>query len=206
MSRVIVYIDGFNLYFGLRTQGWRRYYWLDPRALAMSLLQPGQHLEAVKYFTARISAHPTDPDKHRRQGTWLEAIGLLPDLRLFYGHYLDKQRACHQCGHTWVDHEEKMTDVQMAVELLQDAHDNAFDTALLISADSDLAPPVTAVLARHPGKRVVVVFPPKRHSKKLESIASAKLVLGRGKLEQSQLPETIRKPDGYVLRRPDKWK
>ncbi len=30
MDRVIVYIDGFNLYFGLKSKGWRRYFWLNP--------------------------------------------------------------------------------------------------------------------------------------------------------------------------------
>ena len=29
MDRVIVYVDGFNLYYGLRSKGWKRFYWLD---------------------------------------------------------------------------------------------------------------------------------------------------------------------------------
>ena len=28
MNRVIAYIDGYNLYHGLREQGWKRFYWL----------------------------------------------------------------------------------------------------------------------------------------------------------------------------------
>ena len=28
-QRVAVYIDGFNLYYGLKSKGWSRYYWLD---------------------------------------------------------------------------------------------------------------------------------------------------------------------------------
>ena len=35
MERVNAYIDGFNLYFGLKSKGWRRYYWLDLRALVI---------------------------------------------------------------------------------------------------------------------------------------------------------------------------
>lgn len=54
-ERVIVYVDGFNLYYGLKTQGWRRYYWLDVRLLAQNLLRSGQVLAMVRYFTARIS-------------------------------------------------------------------------------------------------------------------------------------------------------
>jgi len=52
MDRVIAYIDGFNLYFGLRDKGWRRYLWLDVQKLSTNLLKPGQQLVFTKYFTA----------------------------------------------------------------------------------------------------------------------------------------------------------
>src|SRR3989304_4835741 len=71
MERVIVYIDGFNLYFGICDKGWRRYLWLDLPALATRLLTPGQQLVATKYFTARVRA---DPGKIRRQSTYLQAL------------------------------------------------------------------------------------------------------------------------------------
>jgi len=205
-NRVMVYIDGFNLYFGMKTKGWKRYYWLDPYQLAENLLKPMQVLKEVKYFTARISAHPCDPEMHKRQATYLEAIETLAGARVFYGHYLSKKRKCRKCGAAWEEYEEKMTDVNIAVELLKDAYDDAFDTALLISADSDLAPPIELVLSRFPKKHVVVVCPPERHSKKLVSVASANFRLGRKVLQDSQFPDEYTKPDGFVLRRPENWK
>jgi hypothetical protein len=48
-SRVVAYIDGFNLYYGLRSKGWRRYLWLDLNQLIASLLRPYQELSGVKY-------------------------------------------------------------------------------------------------------------------------------------------------------------
>ena len=51
LQRVAAYIDGFNLYYGLRSKGWRRYYWLDLRRLVERLLRRGQQLVAVRYFT-----------------------------------------------------------------------------------------------------------------------------------------------------------
>ena len=90
MDRVIAYIDGFNLYFGLKSKGWRRYYWLNPRALVMNLVKPGQRLVSTKYFTARITSPANDPGKQRRQNAILEAIGTLPDTRIVCGHYLPK--------------------------------------------------------------------------------------------------------------------
>jgi hypothetical protein len=47
MGRVIAYVDGFNLYFGLRSKGWRKYYWLDLVAMASALVKQGQTLERV---------------------------------------------------------------------------------------------------------------------------------------------------------------
>ena len=51
-ERVIVYVDGFNLYYGLRAKGWRRYHWLDVRLLAQNLLRSSQSLAMVRYFTS----------------------------------------------------------------------------------------------------------------------------------------------------------
>ena len=117
-NRVVAYVDGFNLYYGLKSKGWQRYYWLDVRHLAENLLRPGQSLEAVRYFTARIRPQPNDPGKPARQDTYLQALATLPDLRIHYGYYLAKNRRCSQCGAAWQTHEEKMTDVNMAVEML----------------------------------------------------------------------------------------
>lgn len=205
-QRVIVYVDGFNLYFGLKEKGWKRYYWLNPLHLAENLLKPGQQLVALKYFTARITPPPHDPDKARRQTVWLEAVESLPRTKVFYGHYLPKPVRCNRCGKSWDSHEEKMTDVNIAVQLLCDAYDDAFDVALLISADSDLAPPVEALRKRFPRKQVIAIAPPERQSKRLESVASAALRLGRKKIQDSQFPDEYTKPDGFVLRRPATWK
>lgn len=66
MERIIIYIDGFNLYFGLKSKGWQRYYWLNLQKLAQNLLTENQQLITTKYFTSRISK---PPEKSRRQAT-----------------------------------------------------------------------------------------------------------------------------------------
>nr|VFJ52675.1 MAG: NYN domain-containing protein [Candidatus Kentron sp. DK] len=54
-----------------------------------------------------------------------------------------------------------MTDVNIAAQLLCDAYDDHFDTALILSGDSDLNTPVKIILTRFPDKKVIVVFPPR---------------------------------------------
>jgi uncharacterized LabA/DUF88 family protein len=161
---------------------------------------------AVKYFTARISANPSNPNKHNRQAAFLDAVASLPKTQIFYGHYLPKPRECFSCGAKWVSHEEKMTDVNISVEILKDTFDNAYDTALLLSADSDLVAPVRLIRERFPHKRIVMACPPDRQSKELERHVSATFRIGRKKLQDSQFPDEYRTPGGFTLRRPATWK
>lgn len=205
MTRVMAYIDGFNLFYGLRDSGLRRYYWLNPVQLVSNLLKPNQTLMGVRYFTARVSASPSDPKKHLRQQSYLEALETIPNLDVVFGQYLSKQKSCRSCPAVWQHNEEKMTDVNIAVHLLTDAMDDAFDTAIIISADSDLVPPVQAVRGRFEGKRIIIASPPQRHSARLSDAANACFTIGRKKLADSQLPEQIAKPDGFVLNRPALW-
>jgi uncharacterized LabA/DUF88 family protein len=203
--RVAVYVDGFNLYFGLRSKGWRDCYWLNPCEMATRLLKPNQTLQVVKYFTARVNVRGAST-KHVRQNTFLEAIESTPCTKVFYGQYQAKQKKCRSCDAQWTDYEEKMTDVNIATQLLCDAFADTFDTALVVSGDSDLAPPMEALRKLFPLKRIIAVFPPDRVSKKLRQVAHGQLTLGRKLLKDSQFPDAYTKPDGYVLKRPDSWR
>ena len=203
MEKVIAYIDGFNLYFGLKSKGWRRYYWLNQQQLVQNLLKPTQNLVLTKYFTAHISG---PPDKRKRQTTYIEALSTLSDFHIYYGKYQNIPRLCYHCGFEDEVPNEKMTDVNIAVELLSDAFRDSYDTAFLISADSDLVPPINRVRNLFPKKNIIVVFPPDRFSKELAKIANACFTLGRGKITQSLFTEEVRKADGYILKCPERWK
>lgn len=199
----MVYVDGFNLYYGLKDSGWKRFYWLNVQLLARNLLKPPQHLLHVKYFTALITSPAA---RQRRQSIYLEALSTLDGFSIYYGKYHLNTKICRNCG--YADHvpSEKMTDVNIAVELLGDAFQDAFDTAILISADSDLTAPIETVRRLFPHKRVLVVFPPNRSSAALTQIASAYFSIGRAKLAQSQFAPEITKPNGFILKRPPEWR
>ena len=201
-ERVIAYIDGFNLYFGLRSKRWAKYYWLDICALCESLLIPGQTLAATKYFTSRISG---PKDKQARQTKFLDAIQANGTLSVFYGKYQTNEQRCRTCGNVARIPQEKMTDVNIATEMLVDAFSGSMDTALLVSADSDLVGPVRAVRRLFAAKRVVACFPPGRSSKALKQAASAWITIGRDSLSASQMPKTVRLQSGYLIERPDEW-
>jgi len=203
-GRVIAYVDGYNLYHGIRDADWRRYLWLDLAKLAGSLILETQELVITKYFTTRISAPES---KRKRQSEYLEALATHcgGSIQMFWGHYQTEPWTCKCCNKTELVPHEKKTDVNIAVELMTDAFQNAFDSAFLISADSDLVPPVIAIRRLFPSKSIVVAFPPERFSVELKNSANTSFTLGRAKLAGAQLPDRVLKPDGAKLERPTKW-
>lgn len=205
MQRVIAYIDGFNLYFGLRQSGWRKYYWLDLPMLVTKLLKPDQQLVTTHYFTARIRANGHNSDDAKRQSNYIDALVTRPNLSIQFGHYLQKTRQCKKCGASWPDYEEKMTDVNIAAQLLSDAFDDHFDTAIIVSGDSDLTTPIQRVRERFPEKRIIVAFPPNRHSAQLKQMAHGHLTVGEDKLKSAQLSDPVLSASGYLLHRPTHW-
>ena len=93
-ERVIVYVDGFNLYFGLLEAGFNNYKWLNIKKLSDNLINDGQEIIEIKYFTSRVS---NNPDKQKRQTTYIEALESV-GIKIFYGHYQRDTTECRQCG------------------------------------------------------------------------------------------------------------
>jgi uncharacterized LabA/DUF88 family protein len=203
VDRVKTYVDGFNLYHGLKQKHGRRYLWLDLEALTRRLIKPSQRLVAVDYFTARVRNQPTS---ERRQATYLDALSAhSPLVHVVEGRFQEKTHYCRSCGNQWSSYEEKETDVSIAVTLVEDGAAHLFDTALLISGDSDMCPVVRSLRRVCPGKRVIAVFPPKRNSAELGRLADGVLRISDANIRQSQLPAAVVSPAGISLKRPNYW-
>ncbi|HMG45784.1 MAG TPA: NYN domain-containing protein [Acidimicrobiales bacterium] len=198
------YIDGFNLYHGLRAKHERRYLWLDLQALCESLLLEGQRLTAVRYFTAPLRRQP---DRMARQQTYWNALGAHATcLTIELGRFQETMTMCRLCGGRTKSYEEKETDVAIAAALVEDAADQAFDTALLVSADSDLCPAVRAIRRLHPAAKVVAAFPPARRSDELRKVVDASFTIAERKLRSARLPDHVQDQVGHVFSRPKVWR
>jgi len=198
---VISYIDGFNLYFGLRAMGWAKYYWMNVETLSLNLLKKHQLLAATHYFTSRITRKP---DKQRRQSTFLEALEVM-GIRPYYGRYRHNDYTCYNSNTIHKIPQEKMTDVAIGVQLVVDAHNNKFDTALVITGDIDLIPAIKAVkhISRH--KKVIMVFPPMRACSDFDGIADGRLNIDERLCKKSQMPDVVTRSDGFELHKPVEW-
>jgi uncharacterized LabA/DUF88 family protein len=200
-NRVIVYVDGFNLYFGMVAAGIENSKWLNIKSLIDSYLTPNQELIEIKYFTSRIT---NQPGKQKRQTTYLEALETT-GVNIVYGLYKSKEIECNNCGHNWAISNEKMTDVNIATHLLLDAFNDKYDTAILISGDSDLVPPIKAVHTQFSKKAVSVFFPPERHNVTAAGAAKGSQIIGKKKIKDHQFPLNVIKKDGYMLTKPESW-
>jgi len=107
----------------------------------------------------------------------------------------------------WQGHEEKETDVNIALYLLNEAYKNNYDCAYIISRDSDLKPAMSMVRANFPGKKLITVAPPHmRHSTDLMSVADAKRKITLRQVEECLLPEEVFNDSGkLIIRRPPEY-
>ncbi len=202
IKNTIAYIDGFNLYFGLKERGWKCYYWLNLMELCRSLLKPDQKLMTVKYFTSKVQ---NPPDKRQRQYAYLQALNVTPGIERYFGKYEMSYHTCENCGHKIEIPLEKMSDVQLASHMISDAFKDNFDVALLLSGDKDLVPIVERCRQEFPEKRIVVVFPPMRSCVDLKYAANAYVHVTETELKKSLFPNKIFDSLGRTIERPKEW-
>jgi uncharacterized LabA/DUF88 family protein len=201
IERIIAYIDGFNLYFGMKDSG-NDTLWLNVQNLVTSLLIPTQQLIYTKYFTSRIR---NNPPKEQRQKLYVEALETLSNCSIIYGHYQSHTERCRSCGNTYPYSSEKMTDVNIAVALMEDAFTDKYDTAFLITGDSDLVPAIKSIHSLFQSKRVFVAFPPNRFNVSVKNVSKGSMTIGRKKLKDAQFPDVVTKRDGFKLEKPGIW-
>lgn len=204
-QKVIVYVDGFNLYYGLKKSlRWRRYYWLDVVKFFEMFMKPDQELVCVKYFSAK----PDNLDKALRQNAFFQANKENEKFQLFLGKYLRKNIMCYNCGHIIQTYEEKESDVRIATQIVNDANNHNCDVAIVVSADSDMLPAIE--LAKESGTKVFVYIPPFHRSNSLNKISGSRVInLERYELRfrQCVFPDVVHlELTGFDLTIPAKWK
>lgn len=139
-ERVMIFIDGSNLYHGLRnTVGDKS---LDFQKFPKKLC--GQRKLIRTYFYVCPVQQKGNEENYRAQQKFFAALDEIPYLTLKLGNL---QRR----GDTWI---EKGVDVRIAVDMLTMAVNDLYDTSILVSGDADFADAIEAV--KNLGKHVEV--------------------------------------------------
>jgi uncharacterized LabA/DUF88 family protein len=207
-NRTCFLVDGFNLYHSvveaLRLNKAAPMKWLDIRALCTSYLtslSPDATLEGVFYFSALAEHMPAKAERHAAYTVALRSTGVAVQLHRFK----NKDRWCPACKHRFIGHEEKETDVAIAVKILELLIVDACDTVVLVSGDTDIAPAIRTAKALWPAKRIWVLFPVGRHNAELKAIAHGTIQMKAKRYPTHQLPNPVKISDTEVLWKPAGW-
>jgi len=214
MEKVIFFVDGFNFYHGLRKSrktdsDWQKCYWIDFVQLFKQFIAPGQSLEKVYYFTAP----PLNSDKFANQRLLFKANAIINPavFEVIDGKFLTKTVKCKICNATYQINEEKHTDVNIAIKMIDDCLLGKVDTIVLVSADGDLLTPLKLINERFPNVKIRIYFPPGNKSDALKNYMKSQkkqvVLLGNNKAKfiYSIMPDTVTK-DGVTITIPAKWK
>lgn len=211
MPEAFAYIDGLNLYYGaLRNRPALK--WVNPHRLLERLL-PGLNVERIRYFSTLAIPLLGDPERQRRQAVYFRALRTIPSLTIHEGRMAIRTKtgivlpkSSPPQVATLEVFEEKRTDVNIASHLLLDAFEGRYDTAVIVSNDSDLTTPIEMVVNRL-GKRVITVNPYRasRQSSELCRAASRAIpAINASVLRASQFPNTLTDTRGRFSR-PRLW-
>jgi uncharacterized LabA/DUF88 family protein len=125
-------------------------------------------------------------------------------VETIHGRFLEKSIKCHKCQQYFKTHEEKQTDVNIALKMLGDAIDDLYDKALIVSADSDLLPVIKSVQHHAPEKETGVMFPIGRSSFELRQNAGFRRKMSEKLLLDCQFPDVV-KVGNTTIHRPENW-
>lgn len=209
MARIAFFVDGFNLYHALdylRTGPdhlrYRRYKWCNLSKLASLFVGKLDILQQVFLFTAYAT---WDPDKVARHKLFVranESVG----VSVIFGEFKRKEKRCGICHKRYPTFEEKQTDVNIALYLLQLAILDQYDRAVIISGDTDLIPAIKVVRLTFPNKQIGVILPIGRSSEDLIKQADFKHKMREHHLASSRFPDVMTLPDKSTLECPLNWR
>src|SRR5262249_23170784 len=133
MAKICFFIDGFNLYHALDYFGpgpdhyrYRKYKWLNLHKLASLFVGRLDTLQEVLLFTAFATWDPGKVSRHKLLIRANEGAG----VSVVYGEFKRKDKRCSLCNKRYSSFEEKQTDVNIALHLLQYAIFGKYDRAV----------------------------------------------------------------------------
>lgn len=203
-KRAVVYVDGFNLYHAIERLPGKHLRWLSLLDLARVIIRRrSETLAKVICFTA-IASHKGDATQ-RRHVAYISALRAT-GVEVVLGRFKQRSQSCRHCSHTWLSHEEKETDVNIAVRLVRDGFKDVYDVCYLISGDTDLIPAVRTLKNDLPQKQIVGVLPPhRRHGRQLLDAAHRSIRLNEKHITRCRLPEEL-EYKGQLVTCPANWR
>jgi len=213
MMRAIVFIDGFNLYHAIQDQirsgrnEYRKYKWMNFWNLGEQYVEENETLVAAYWFTAYISWKSASANTKKERHRKLVAVSKDLGVEVVWGKFRPVTRTCRaRCGKEYQTHEEKRTDVKIALQIYELARIGAFDKAIVISGDSDLVPAIEMSTALNPSLQFLNIVPIGRTSAELSRAPNTKQEkMAVQDLIASRLPNVVQLQGGGQINCPNEW-
>lgn len=203
MNRVIFFVDGFNLYHSIDSNpAYYKYKWLNLNKLAHCFVTSHDKIEKVLYFTTYATWDQVKLVKHQTYVKALQFVG----VEVVFGAFRYVDKTCRICHKQYKTFEEKQTDVNIAINLFKTAVQDLWDTAIIVSGDSDLIPAIHAVKNTFPAKQIELVIPIGRRAEELKQVVDCHMKLKEKHLATSQFEDVVTIDGGVNLSRPNTWK
>jgi uncharacterized LabA/DUF88 family protein len=177
-KRVAVFIDGNNFYFGLR-----KLYGKNKSLKNFDFKQFSQFLAGkekvvgIYYYNALLDRE-NNPDKYNSQKEFFEELKKIPNFNLVLCKLLKRTIT----GTNKVYYIIKEDDINMAVDMVENAYDNNYDVAVLVSGDGDFVPAVRSVKKKN--KSVKNVYFKNSSSRNLKNFCDESLELTKENLNK----------------------
>ncbi len=147
-KRVMVFIDGSNLYHALKAVLGKAN--IDFKHLVQALVGPDRELARVYYYNAPVNAQEV-PDQYKKQQSFFSGIKRLPYFELKLGRLVRRAQGMIEKG----------VDVRLATDMVAAGLRDRYDVAVLVSGDGDFADAVQVV--KDAGKHVELAYPASAH-------------------------------------------
>lgn len=212
MNRVAFLIDGFNVYHSAiavsKALNGATTKWLNLDSLCRSylpLIGKDTNLEGIYYFSA-LATHTTyrNPDRVKRHKIFIQCLEST-GVKIYLGRFKQKDVWCKSCQKKILCHEEKETDVAIAVKLLEGFFTDSCDTAVLLTGDTDVAPAVRKANELFPSKTIIFAFPYKRKNKELAKLCPGSFKISQVQYTNHQFPNPVILGDGREIFKPGSW-
>lgn len=192
-------IDGFNFYHSIKPIS-DRLLWFDYDAYCRHFMRTSDTLDSITYFSALATWRENAAKRHQVFLQACEIKGIITIL----GKFKEKKSRCPECHQTLTKHEEKATDVNIALYAYRYAAQGA-EQIIFVTGDTDLIPAIRLIKKDFPKVRVGVIFPFKRDNRELVREADFSHRTRVELLETFRLPDKLTKPNGKIITCPEKW-
>ena len=201
MDKVNFYIDGFNIYHAIDKMKDNKLKWINYKLLCQKLLKPNEIINQIFYFSAYATWKQSSFLKHR---VFVRALKT-ENINIILGNFKNKTKYIPNINYNYKYHEEKESDVNIAIHLVRDACRKNCDTAIILSGDSDLVPAIKMAKLENNDLKIGVIIPPNVQADSLKKASDFSRKLSEFSLSDFLFPKNIILDNKNIISCPSDW-